>query len=178
MKDIVEKRIGLVMNKEEKQLRSTRDQLLAELKECNDRLDAIKAQRDKEAEIKRTYQPNQVEPEYEVDWKGYATTLEAAIEKASHSISNQKDIQKFLKQAKLANSSKVLVDPAKIWNCPKCGESDVLYIGNYGTDEFHMEYAVTCSNCDFVGPTISDYGEVWCEFEDWLRKKGYLKDEN
>lgn len=35
------------MNKEEKQLKSTRDQLLAELKECNDKLDAIKAQKHK-----------------------------------------------------------------------------------------------------------------------------------
>lgn len=40
------------MNKEEKQLKFTRDRLLAELRECNDKLDAIKAQKDKEAEIK------------------------------------------------------------------------------------------------------------------------------
>lgn len=119
-----------------------------------------------------------MEPEYKVDWKGYATTLEAAIERAPHSFSNQKDIQKFLKQAKLANSFKVLADPAKIWNCPKCGESDVLYIGNYGTDEFHMKYAVTCDSCDFVGPNSNDYGEAWTEFEYWLKKKRYLKDEN
>lgn len=33
------------MLREEKQLKFTRDQLLAELKECNDRLDAIKAQK-------------------------------------------------------------------------------------------------------------------------------------
>lgn len=63
------------MNKEEKQLRSTRDQLLAQLKECDDKLDVIKAQKDKEAEIKRTYQLNKVEPVHEIDWKGMLPLL-------------------------------------------------------------------------------------------------------
>lgn len=165
------------MNKEEKQLRSTKDQLLAELKECNDKLDAIKAQKDKEAEIKRTYQMNYVEPKYEVDWKGYATTLETAIDKLAQGLPNYKEIQEQLTGMKNANSFKIPVDPSKLWNCPKCGESNVLYIGDYGFDEFDREYAVTCSQCDFIGPKISDYGEAWCEFKDWLRKKGYLKDE-
>ena len=177
MKDIVEKRIGLVMNKEEKQLRSTRDQLLAELKECNDRLDAIKAQRDKEAEIKRTYQPNYIEPEYKVDWKGYATTIETYIDKLAQGLPNYKEILEQLTLMKNANSFKVPVDPSKIWNCPKCGESNVLFIGTYGSNEFNLEYAVTCSSCDFIGPMLNDSGEAWTEFEEWLRKKGYLKDE-
>lgn len=166
------------MNKEEKRLKSTRDQLLAELKECNDKLDAIKAQKHKQAEIKRTYQMNYVEPKYEVDWKGYATTLETSIDKLAQGLPNYKEIQEQLTLMKNANSFKVPVDPSKLWNCPKCGESNVLYVGDYGFNEFDREYAVTCSQCDFVGPRISDYGEAWCEFKDWLRKKGYLKDEN
>ena len=166
------------MNKEEKRLKSTRDQLLAELKECNDKLDAIKAQKHKQAEIKRTYQMNYVEPKYEVDWKGYATTLETAIDKLAQGLPNYKEIQEQLTLMKNANSFKVPVDPSKLWNCPKCGESNVLYVGDYGFNEFDREHAVTCSQCDFVGPSISDYGEAWCEFEAWLRKKGYLKDEN
>ena len=168
------------MNKEEKQLRSTKYQLLAELKECNDRLNAIKAQRNKETEIKRTYRPNQFEPEYTVDWKGYAEALEKCLWSitcdANQLLSLQ--INNYISEAKIANRYKVPVDPSKLWNCPKCGESNVLYIGDYGFDEFDREYAVTCSQCDFVGPRISDYGEAWCEFEAWLRKKGYLKDEN
>ena len=166
------------MNKEEKRLKSTRDQLLAELKECNDKLDAIKAQKHKQAEIKRTYQMNYVEPKHEVDWKGYATTLETAIDKLAQGLPNYKEIQEQLTLMKNANSFKVPVDPSKLWNCPKCGESNVLYVGDYGFNEFDREYAVTCSQCDFVGPRISDYGEAWCEFKDWLRKKGYLKDDN
>ena len=165
------------MIKEEKQLKSTRDQLLAELKECNDRLDAIKAQKDKQAEIKRNYHMNYVEPKYEIDWKGYATTLETAIDKLAQGLPNYKEIREQLTLMKNANSFKVPVDPSKLWNCPKCGESNVLYIGDYGFDEFDREYAVTCSQCDFIGPRLSDYGEAWCEFKDWLRKKGYLKDE-
>lgn len=165
------------MIKEEKQLKSTRDQLLAELKECNDRLDAIKAQKDKQAEIKRNYHMNYVEPKYEIDWKGYAATLETAIDKLAQGLPNYKEIREQLTLMKNANSFKVPVDPSKLWNCPKCGESNVLYIGDYGFDEFDREYAVTCSQCDFIGPRLSDYGEAWCEFKDWLRKKGYLKDE-
>lgn len=166
------------MNKEEKQLRSTRDQLLAQLKECDDKLDVIKAQKDKEAEIKRNYHMNYVEPKYEVDWKGYATTLETTIDKLAQGLPNYKEIREQLTVMKNANSFKVPVDPSKLWNCPKCGESNVLYIGDFGKDAWHPNYAVTCSQCDFIGPRISDYGEAWCEFEDWLRKKGYLKDEN
>ena len=166
------------MNKEEKRLKSTRDQLLAELKECNDKLDAIKAQKVKEAEIKRNYHMNYVEPKYEVDWKGYATTLETAIDKLAQGLPSYKEIREQLTLMKNANSYKVPVAPSKLWNCPKCGESNVLYIGDYGFNEFDREYAVTCSQCGFVGPRISDYGEAWCEFKDWLRKKGYLKDEN
>lgn len=167
------------MNKEEKQLKSTRDQLLAELKECNDRLDAIKAQRTKETEIKRTYRPNQVEPEYAVDWKGYAEALEKCLWSITCDTNQLLSLQinNYISEAKIANRYKVPVDPSKLWNCPKCGESNVLYIGDYGFNEFDREYAVTCSQCDFVGPRISDYGEAWCEFKDWLRKKGYLKDE-
>ena len=37
------------------------------------------------------------------------------------------------------------------------------------------EYAITCTNCDFVCPdTSSDYGEAWCEFHDWLVKHKYI----
>lgn len=162
------------MNKEEKQLRSTRDQLLAQLKECDDKLDVIKAQKDKEAEIKRNYHMNYVEPKYEVDWKGYATTLETTIDKLAQGLPNYKEIREQLTVMKNANSFKVPVDPSKLWNCPKCGESNVLYIGDFGKDAWHPNYAVTCSQCDFIGPRISDYGEAWCEFEDWLKKKGYL----
>lgn len=165
------------MSKTEKELKANRDQLLAQLKECDGKLDAIKAQKCKEAKIKRNYHMNYVEPKYEVDWKGYATTLETAIDKLTQGLPNYKEIQEQLTLMKNANSFKVPVDPSKLWNCPKCGESNALFIGTYGVDDFHVKYAVTCSECDFIGPRISDYGEAWCEFKDWLRKKGYLKDE-
>ena len=166
------------MNKEEKQLKSTRDQLVSELKKCNDRLDAIKAQKDKQAQIKRNYHMNYVEPEYTIDWKGYAITLQIAIHKLAQGLPNYEEIVEQLTLMKNSNSFKVPIDPSKLWNCPKCGESNVLYVGDFGEDAWHPNYAVTCSQCDFIGPKISDYGEAWCEFEDWLKKKGYLKDEN
>lgn len=166
------------MNKEEKRLKSTRDQLLAQLKDCDDKLDAIKSERRRKAEIKRTYKPNHIEPEYELDWRGYAITLETSIDKLAQELPNYNEIREFLTQAKNANSYKLPVDPAKVWNCPDCGESICLYVGDYGSDMFDHKYAVTCGSCGYIGPKISDYGEAWCEFEDWLRKKGYLKDEN
>ena len=165
------------MTIEDKQLKSIRDRLLAQLKECDDELDAIKAQKDKEAEIKRNYHMNYVEPEYKIDWKGYATALETAIYKLAQGLPNYKEIREQLTLMKNANSFKVPVDPSKLWNCPHCGESNVLYIGDYGFNEFDRKYAVTCSHCDFTGPKLNDYGEAWTEFEYWLRKKGYLKHE-
>lgn len=174
----VRQKDGFVMNKEEKQLKSTRDQLLAELKECNHKLDAIRAERARVAEIKRNYHMNYVEPKYEIDWKGYATTLETAIDKLAQGLPNYKEILKQLTVMKNANSFKVPVDPSRLWNCPKCGESNALFISTYGTDEFHVKYAVTCNICDFTGPESNDYGEAWVEFKDWLKKEGYLKDEN
>lgn len=163
------------MSKTEKELKANRDQLLAQLKECDDKLDAIKAQKDKEAQIKRNYHMNCVEPEYKIDWKSYATTLETAIDKLAQGLPNYKQMREQLTVMKNANSFKVPVDPSKLWNCPKCGESNVLYVGDFGKDAWHPSYAVTCSQCDFRGPRISDYGAAWCEFEDWLKKKGYLK---
>lgn len=119
------------MNKEEKQLKSTRDQLLAELKECNDRLDAIKAQKDKEAEIKRTYQPNYVEPEYMRDWESYAKALEnflIDLSVVTCDESLQKKIDEALVKMRNEHSFKLPINPSKVWNCPKCGKKGyVIY---------------------------------------------------
>lgn len=168
------------MNKTEKELRANREQLLAQLKDCDDKLDAIKAERRRKAEIRRTYKPNPIEPTYETHWENYAKALERLLFELKIYVheSLQTRIDEDIVRARNLNSFKIAVDPAKVWNCPNCGGSNCLYIGDYGFDEFDRKYAVTCSNCDFVGPTISDYGEAWCEFEDWLRKKGYLKDDN
>lgn len=168
------------MNKIEKELKANREQLLAQLKECDDKLDAIEAERLKRSEIKRTYQPNYIERTYEMRWKEYAIDLEHLLTDivSKEDETFKKYIDDCINKARNKNSYEIPVDPSRIWNCPNCGESNVLYIGDYGFNEFDREYAVTCSQCDFVGPRISDYGEAWCEFRDWLRKKGYLKDED
>lgn len=168
------------MNKTEKELKANREQLLVQLKECDDKLDAIKAERRRKAEIKRTYKPNYIEPEYEVRWEDYAKALERLLIELEIYVdeSLQTRIDENMVTARKLNSFKVPIDPSRIWNCPNCGESSCLFVGDYGFDEYDRKYAVTCSQCDFIGPRISDYGEAWCEFEDWLRKKGYLKNEN
>lgn len=180
MRNIAKLKDGLIMNKTEKELKANRDQLLAQLKECDDKLNAIKAQKDKEAEIKRNYKPNYIEPRYEMLWKQYAIDLENLlvdiVSKVDEALKDH--VGAGLEKARKKNSYQVPTDPSKIWNCPNCGEHDSLYIGVYTSDEFHIRYAVTCSSCDYVGPKLNDSGEAWTEFEEWLRKKGYLKDEN
>ena len=168
------------MNKTENELKATKEQLLAQLKECDDELDAIKAERRRRAEIKRNYKPNYVEPRYDMLWRQYAIDLENLlldiVSKVDEALKDH--VGAGLEKARKKNSYQVATDPSKMWNCPYCGEYDCLYIGEYNPDRFYPTYAVTCSNCDYIGPMISDYGETWCEFEDWLRKKGYLKDGN
>lgn len=94
------------MNKTEKELKASRDQLLAQLKDCDDKLDAIKAERRRKAEIKRTYKPNHIEPEYELDWRGYAITLETSIDKLAQELPNYNEIREFLTQAKMLTHTK------------------------------------------------------------------------
>lgn len=177
MRNIAKLKDGLTMNKTEKELKANRDQLLAQLKECDDELNAIKAQKDKEAEIKRNYKPNYIEPRYEMLWKQYAIDLEHLLTDivSKEDETFKKYIDDGMKKARNKNSYEIPVDPSKIWNCPNCGEHDSLYIGVYTSDGFHTRYAVTCSQCDFIGPRISDYGEAWCEFVERLRRNGYLK---
>lgn len=169
-----------VMNKTEKELKANREQLLAQLKECDDKLGAIEAERRRRAEIKRNYKPNCIEPRYEMLWRQHAIDLENLlvdiVSKVDEALKDYVGAE--LEKARKKNSYQVPTDPSKRWNCPYCGEHDCLYIGKYSPDGFYPTYAVTCSNCDYIGPKISDYGEAWCEFEDWLRKKGYLKGED
>lgn len=161
----------------EEQLRMKREQLLRELEECDNRLNSIKSQKDKEAEIKRNYHMNQVETEYNIDYMLYSKILEKAMfEAVKDEPDKVKELQDRLDVLQKGISTVVSPDPSKLWNCPKCGESNALYVGDHSPDGFTTRHAVTCSNCDFIGPMTRDYGEAWTEFIEWLSKEGYLND--
>lgn len=169
-----------MMNKTQKELEVRRDTLLTQLKECETELNTIDSEICRRAEIKHNYKPNYIEPKYERHWKDYAISLENLLLEISTWVdeSLQKQIDTGIINARSTNSYQIPVDNSKVWNCPHCGESNCLYVGNWG-DDFHPNYGVTCSSCGFSVPDeykISDYGEAWCEFEEWLMKEGYIKE--
>lgn len=124
-------------------------------------------------EKKKKYQMNSVEPTYKLNWEGYARDLERELLCLSHEDMSGR-IEHAILKAQKNNSVKIPVDNKKVYTCPVCGRSNTLYIGEYGFDKFDSEYAVTCSQCDFVGPSISDYGEAWVVFKQWLRDENYI----
>lgn len=169
----------MATNKTKKELEAYKDTLLNQLKECENELNTIDSEIRRQSEIKRNYKPNYIEPKYEIRWKDYAVSLENLLLEISTRVdeSLKKQINIGIKDACSDNSFQLPVDKSKVWNCPHCGESNCLYVGNWG-DEFKPKYGVTCSRCGFSIPDkykISDYGEAWCEFEEWLIREGYVK---
>ena len=126
-----------------------------------------------EEEKKKSYHINNVEPEYSINWEGYAHDLERELLCLAYEEPSSR-IEHAIQEARKNNSIEIPVDNRKVYTCPVCGKSDTLYIGDYGFDEFDREYAVTCSQCDFIGPMISDYGEAWVVFKQWLRDENYI----
>lgn len=171
-----------MVNKTKEELKANREQLLAQLKKCENELNAIDSEIHRQAEIKHNYKPNYIEPKYERRWKDYAISLENLLLEISTRVdeSLKKQINTGIVNACSGNSFSLPVDKSEVWNCPSCGESSCLYVGNWG-DAYYPKYGVTCSSCGFSVPDeyeISDYGEAWCEFEEWLIKEGYINKED
>lgn len=159
----------------ERDLMKSRAELKSKLAEVEANLCAIESEKKRKKEIKRNYRRNYVEPRYEMNWKGLAECLMTGLQNQAKDETSAREISEYITKAKKLNSYRLPDDPTKLWDCPICGHSNCLYVSSYGFDEYDRKYAVTCSDCDFVGPKISDYGESWCEFEDWLKQHGYLK---
>lgn len=162
------------MDNRESELMQHKQELHHILNAIKSELAEIEAEENREANIKRHYQRNIVEPKYKMDWRGVAQTLIDGLLASAANDSTKKSFESFIHEAKLSNCVRLPDDPVEVYNCPKCGESKCLHVGEYLGKISPTEYAVTCSRCDFVGPKISDYGEAWVEFEDWLKQNGYL----
>ena len=172
----------MATNKTKKELEAYKDTLLNQLKECENELNTIDSEIRRQSEIKRNYKPNYIEPKYEIRWKDYARSLENLLLEISAQVGEllQTQVGECIVDARSTSSYQIPVDHSEIWNCPRCGESNCLYVGNYG-DDYYPKYGVTCSSCEFSVPDkykISDYGEAWSEFEDWLLKEGYINKED
>ncbi len=162
----------------EKDLKQRQHELALELDDVNDKLNQIKEVQKFRRQIKANYRKNEVPIEYKIDYKQACLKFEQIIrDLGSINRSASTVFNRCIDEIYSECREPLPIDNSKIYNCPECGESNCLYIGSYGDDDYHMQYAVTCSHCDFVGPKISDYGEAWCEFESYLIKKGYIKDE-
>ena len=159
------------LKKEASQLKDKISRLEDELNNLKATQNKIQNKLDFKNNIKKNYKLNVVPDRIEYNY-------EQIVEEMIHYLKDKHDYKTILEYLEfLMNRYSINygADPTKLYNCPECGESNVLYVGDYGFDEYDKKYAVTCSNCDFVGPKINDYGEVWCDFEHWLYKKGYLK---
>lgn len=163
------------MNILESDLQKQKAKLAAELEDTCIKLENIQNQKLKKRQLKENYRINDVPIKYEVDYKMMCQKFENVIRQFGTLDASTKAItDKYIDDIYRECSKPLPVDRALLYNCPECGEHNSLHIGAYGKDECHMKYAVTCCYCDFVGPKISDYGEAWCEFEDYHVKHGYL----
>ena len=158
------------LNKSQAELKRDIQEHEAKLKQLNAELEEMKAEEDFRKQLKANYKPNDVPSAIEYNYQAIYEAIKKMFQ--THYHITKSEFETVVK----ANSWTRRPDPAKVYNCPECGGNDCLYIGEYDPDYSCRRYAITCSFCDFVGPKSSDFGEAWYNFEDWLRKKGYLKE--
>lgn len=153
-----------------KELQSLIEEQEKKLKELNSELDNIKKEEQRKRELKKNYKLNDVPDRIEYNYEQLYKTLK-------HEVLNHCDelIDKdFIDNIENRYSINYGKDPKLLYNCPECGANGSLYIGDYGDFNEDM-FSVTCSQCSFQVPHyISDYGEAWVEFKEWLVKNKYL----
>ena len=127
-------------------------------------------------EKKKSYHINYVEPEYRMNWEGYARDLERELICLSHEDMSGR-IEHAILRAQKNNSISQPVDNKKVYTCPVCGKSNTLDIGTWGSlfSNSGVKLAVFCNSCDFECPyPCDDYGEAWEVFKQWLRDENYI----
>ena len=129
-----------------------------------------------EEEKRQSYHINHVEPEYIMNWEGYAHDLERELLCLSREDMSGK-IEKAMLRAQKNNSVEIPVDNKKVYTCPVCGRSNTLDVGTWGSvfSNSGVKYAVFCNRCDFECPyPCDDYDEAWEVFKQWLRDENYI----
>lgn len=142
-----------------------------QLQKLNLELNKLKEEQQRKKEIKDNYKLNDVPDRIEYNYQELYKALKQEVKNHCGELIDGSFIEEIEKRFSINYGPK----PESLYNCPKCGNSNCLYVGEYSFNSIGRKYAVTCSHCDFVGSMISDYGEAWGEFRCWLQKKGYLK---
>lgn len=78
-------------------------------------------------EKKKSYHVNHVEPEYSMNWEGYAHDIERELICLAYEESSGR-IEHAIQEARKNNSVEIPVDNRKIYTCPVCGEKVTLLI--------------------------------------------------
>ena len=129
-----------------------------------------------EEEKKKSYHMNNIEPEYRMNWEGYAHDLERELICLAYEDMSGR-IERAILNARKYNSIELPVDNKKIYTCPLCGKSDTLDIGTRESifSDSGVIHAIFCNSCDFECPyPCDDYGEAWEVFKQWLRDEKYI----
>lgn len=129
-----------------------------------------------EEKKKKSYHINHVEPEYSMNWEGYAHDLEKELTCLAYEESSSR-IEHAIQEARKNNSVEIPIDNKRVYTCPVCGRSNTLDVGTWGSifNSSGVKYAVFCNRCDFECPDpCDDYGEAWEVFKQWLRDENYI----
>lgn len=152
------------------ELQSLIEEQEKKLKELNSELDVVKKEEQRKRELKKNYKLNDVPDRIEYDYKKLYEAFKHEVENRCNELIDEQFIE-IIEKGVSINYGK---DPSLLYNCPECGASGSLYIGDYGDFNKDM-FSVTCSQCSFSVPHYtSDYDEAWCEFKEWLVKNKYL----
>lgn len=146
---------------------------LKELAEASQaRLEAIKSEERRKAELKKNYALKEIPSTYKVDQAMLGRSVIHWFE----------DNKKPLDTATFDTLVKACTNEIKprreeVYPCPLCGDFN-LRVGNYG-DSFAPRLAVGCDSCEFVMKKKTDGKEyyAWEIFHEWLVKHGYLSED-
>lgn len=158
-------------NKSQSKLKRDIQENEAKLKQLSAELEEMKAEAAFLEQLKANYKLNDVPSDIEYDYQAIYKAIKKMFQTHYHITKSE------FEAIEKDNSWTRRPDPTKVYNCPECGGDNCLYIRDYGPGYSCRRYAITCSFCDFVGPKSSDYVEAWYNFENWLRKNGYLKED-
>lgn len=154
-----------------KELQFSIKQQQEKLKELTEQLLIVEEDERRKKEIKDNYKLNEAPDRIEYNYKKLYEALKHELENHCNELIDEQFIETIEKEFSINYGPK----PELVYPCPKCGKNNSLYIGEYSDDGYEEVYAITCNNCNFTGPNISDYGEAWVIFDEWLHTKGYLK---
>lgn len=151
------------------ELESKATELQTKLAKLNEELKEVNTRIDEAVIKKREYKLNDIPDRI---WYDYKSIVEDLVEH----FRNDEVVSSVISNILQAHSIKLGKDPVALYNCPECGSSESLYIGEYHSSTDGRKFAITCSRCDFAGPHVKYKNDAWEKFHRWLVKTGYLEE--